>query len=141
MQVDRLPADMIERIEIIRNPTAEYDASGIGGTINIVLKNRADGVTRLRAAGAAVAGRRIVVKQDGQAHDLAPPSECRAGTCGECRMTLTSGKVRWLLPAGIMLAANEVLPCVCTAEGDLHLNARGFSIPACAGNPDRLSSS
>jgi outer membrane receptor for ferrienterochelin and colicins len=50
MQVDRLPADMIERIEIIRNPSAEYDASGIGGTINIVLKNRADDLTRLRAA-------------------------------------------------------------------------------------------
>lgn len=50
MQVDRLPADMIERIEIIRNPTAEYDAGGIGGTINIVLKNRADNLTRLRAA-------------------------------------------------------------------------------------------
>ncbi len=50
MQVDRLPADMIERIEIIRNPTAEYDAGGIGGIVNIVLKNRADDVTRLRAA-------------------------------------------------------------------------------------------
>ena len=50
MQVDRLPADMIERIEIIRNPTAEYDASGIGGTINIVLKSRAENMTRLRAS-------------------------------------------------------------------------------------------
>lgn len=50
MQVDRLPADMIERIEIIRNPSAEFDASGIGGTINIVLKNRAEDLTRLRAA-------------------------------------------------------------------------------------------
>jgi iron complex outermembrane receptor protein len=50
MQVDRLPADMIERIEIIRSPSAEYDASGIGGTINIVLKNRAENLTRLRAA-------------------------------------------------------------------------------------------
>lgn len=50
MQVDRLPADMIERIEIIRNPSAEYDAGGIGGTINIVLKNRAENGTRLRAA-------------------------------------------------------------------------------------------
>jgi iron complex outermembrane receptor protein len=50
MQVDRLAADMIERIEIIRNPTAEFDASGIGGTINIVLKNRAEDLTRLRAA-------------------------------------------------------------------------------------------
>jgi len=50
IQIDRLPADMIERIEIIRNPSAEYDAMGIGGTINIVLKNRADDLTRLRAA-------------------------------------------------------------------------------------------
>lgn len=50
MQVDRLPADMIERIEIIRSPTAEYDASGIGGTINIVLKSHAENMTRLRAS-------------------------------------------------------------------------------------------
>jgi len=50
IQVDRLPADMIERIEIIRSPGAMYDSAGIGGTINIVLKRRADGVTRLRAA-------------------------------------------------------------------------------------------
>lgn len=50
MQVDRLPADMIERIEIIRNPTAEFDAAGVGGTINIVLKNRAENGTRLRMA-------------------------------------------------------------------------------------------
>ncbi len=50
MQVDRLPADMIERVEIIRNPSAEYDAGGIGGTINIVLKNSVDEITRLRAA-------------------------------------------------------------------------------------------
>ncbi|PKO56694.1 MAG: hypothetical protein CVU28_02045, partial [Betaproteobacteria bacterium HGW-Betaproteobacteria-21] len=50
IQVDRLPADMIERIEIIRSPGAMYDAGGIGGTINIVLKSRADGLTRLRAA-------------------------------------------------------------------------------------------
>jgi iron complex outermembrane receptor protein len=50
MQVDRLPADMIERIEIIRNASAEYDAAAVGGTINIVLKNKAEDVTRLRAA-------------------------------------------------------------------------------------------
>jgi len=50
IQVDRLPADMIERIEIIRNPSAAHDADGIGGAINIVLKNRADDLTRLRAA-------------------------------------------------------------------------------------------
>jgi len=48
MQVDRLPADMIERIEIIRNPSAEYDAGNVGGIVNIVLKQRIDEITRTR---------------------------------------------------------------------------------------------
>jgi len=50
MQVDRLPADMIERIEIIRNPSAAYDAGNVGGIVNIVFKSRIDEVTRLRAS-------------------------------------------------------------------------------------------
>lgn len=50
LQVDRLPADMIERVEIIRSPSARYAAYGIAGTINIVLKSKPDGITRLRAA-------------------------------------------------------------------------------------------
>lgn len=50
MQVDRLPADMIERIEIIRNPSAEYDSGNIGGIVNIVFKQRIDEVTRTRIA-------------------------------------------------------------------------------------------
>ncbi|MDP3227209.1 MAG: TonB-dependent receptor [Acidovorax sp.] len=50
IQVDRLPADMIERIEIIRSPSAAMDSDGIGGSINIVLKQTADNLTRLRAA-------------------------------------------------------------------------------------------
>ncbi|MBA3057961.1 MAG: TonB-dependent receptor [Gammaproteobacteria bacterium] len=49
-QVDRLPADMIERIEIVRNPSAAMDADGIGGAINIVLKESVDNLTRLRVA-------------------------------------------------------------------------------------------
>lgn len=38
LQVDRLTLDMIERIEVIRAPTADIRNEGIGGTINIVLK-------------------------------------------------------------------------------------------------------
>ncbi|MEW6594573.1 MAG: TonB-dependent receptor [Thermodesulfobacteriota bacterium] len=38
MSVSRIPADMIERIEIIRTPLAEMDSQGVGGTINIILK-------------------------------------------------------------------------------------------------------
>ncbi|WP_422013477.1 TonB-dependent receptor plug domain-containing protein [Roseateles sp.] len=36
--VDQLPPDQIERIEVLRAPTAEYGARAIAGTINIVLR-------------------------------------------------------------------------------------------------------
>ena len=36
--LDRIPASSIERIEIINNPGAKYDADGEGGIINIILK-------------------------------------------------------------------------------------------------------
>lgn len=37
LPIDQLPADLIERIEIIRSPSAEYSGSS-GGTVNIVLR-------------------------------------------------------------------------------------------------------
>lgn len=37
-QVDRIPTALVERIEIIRNPRPDIDAQGVGGTINIVLR-------------------------------------------------------------------------------------------------------
>ncbi|MFC3051936.1 TonB-dependent receptor plug domain-containing protein [Kordiimonas pumila] len=39
--VDRVPAEIIERIEIIRSPGADIDSQGVGGTINIILKEGA----------------------------------------------------------------------------------------------------
>ncbi len=36
--VDRIPAELVEKIEIIRSPSADIDSQGVGGTINIVLK-------------------------------------------------------------------------------------------------------
>lgn len=37
--VDRIPAEIIDRIEIIRSPSADLDSQGIGGSINIILKD------------------------------------------------------------------------------------------------------
>jgi len=36
--LDNLPASAVEKIEIINNPSAKFDANGNGGIINIILK-------------------------------------------------------------------------------------------------------
>lgn len=41
-QVDRIPLNMVERIEINRSPVASLDAQGAAGTINIILKKSVD---------------------------------------------------------------------------------------------------
>ncbi len=41
--LESLPANSIERIEVITNPSAKYRPDGAGGIINIVLKGAADG--------------------------------------------------------------------------------------------------
>lgn len=38
MEVDRIPAAMIERIEIVRSPLAGQPSAGVAGTINIITK-------------------------------------------------------------------------------------------------------
>lgn len=44
-QLQQIPASSIERIEIISNPSAKYDADSEGGIINIVLKKNEDAGT------------------------------------------------------------------------------------------------
>lgn len=39
--VDRIPAAIVDHIEVLRSPTADIDSNGIGGTINVVLKDGA----------------------------------------------------------------------------------------------------
>jgi len=40
--VDRIPAELVERVEIIRSPSSDIDSQGIGGTLNIILKEGAE---------------------------------------------------------------------------------------------------
>lgn len=39
--VDRIPAEIVDRVEIVRSPSADMDSQGVGGTINIILKDGA----------------------------------------------------------------------------------------------------
>ncbi len=39
INLDRIPAEMVDRIEIVRSPSAEIDSQGVAGTINIILKD------------------------------------------------------------------------------------------------------
>jgi outer membrane receptor protein involved in Fe transport len=62
--LDNLPASAIDKIEIINNPSAKYDANGNGGIINIVLKkNKQEGFNG-KAGLALGAGALWVKKQN-----------------------------------------------------------------------------
>ncbi|HYH14918.1 MAG TPA: TonB-dependent receptor, partial [Flavisolibacter sp.] len=50
---DQIPADQIERIELITNPSARFDAASSGGIINIIMKrNRRVGLNGVATIGA-----------------------------------------------------------------------------------------
>jgi len=52
LTLEQIPADHIERVELITNPSAKFDASSVGGIINVVLKkDKKLGLNGLVSAG------------------------------------------------------------------------------------------
>ncbi|MGE5490691.1 MAG: TonB-dependent receptor plug domain-containing protein [Actinomycetota bacterium] len=62
----RLPADLIERIEVIRNGSAEFPGAGPGGTINLVLRDVPPKATRGARVGIGESDGRAAFRGDGQ---------------------------------------------------------------------------
>ena len=52
--LDRIPIELIERIEVLKNPTAAYDADAIGGIVNIILKEPLNARSLYLFAGTSV---------------------------------------------------------------------------------------
>lgn len=58
MSLTQIPADQIESVEVISNPSAKYEASATGGILNIVLKkNRKPGYNGIVSFGAGTQDR------------------------------------------------------------------------------------
>ena len=57
LTLDQIPADNIERVELITNPSAKFDAASGGGIINVVLKkNKRLGLNGIASIGAGSPG-------------------------------------------------------------------------------------
>ena len=57
LTLDQIPADAIASIEVVTNPSAKYDAEGVSGILNIVLKkNRKAGINGQVTAGLSSLG-------------------------------------------------------------------------------------
>ncbi len=55
LTLDQIPADNIERVELITNPSARFDAASDGGIINVVLKkNKRIGLNGMFSAGGGI---------------------------------------------------------------------------------------
>ncbi|MET0244764.1 MAG: outer membrane beta-barrel family protein [Flavitalea sp.] len=57
LTLDQIPADNIDRVELITNPSAKYDAASGGGIINVILKkNKRIGLNGMASVGVGTPG-------------------------------------------------------------------------------------
>lgn len=84
-QIDRIPLKMIERIEFVRSPNAAMDSQGIGGTVNVVLKQ---------------AGEQVLAE-----YDIAYGYSGNGDHTGDA--SIVWGKDNYLLNASLQRRANE----------------------------------
>ena len=55
---------------------------------------------------------------------LSIAADCRAGSCGECRLTVLSGEVRHLIAPEFALPPGQILPCCAVPGSDVRLTSR-----------------
>lgn len=57
-----------------------------------------------------------------EAHNYCVEFQCREGYCGSCRMRLVKGEVRYAETPLAFVQQGEILPCCCTAQGDIEID-------------------
>lgn len=50
--------------------------------------------------------------------------QCKAGYCGSCRVKLKEGEVEYHEEPLALVNEGEILPCCCTAKGDIRLTSK-----------------
>lgn len=56
-----------------------------------------------------------------ESHNLCVEYQCREGYCGSCRTRLLKGEVCYAAKPLAFLQEGEILPCCCTAKGDIEI--------------------
>jgi ferredoxin-NADP reductase len=68
-------------------------------------------------------GLQATILEFGEAGGVAMPSGCRAGSCGECMVTIRRGNVKTIKKPGIPVPDGSCLTCISQPDGELVLDA------------------
>lgn len=56
-----------------------------------------------------------------EANNICVEYQCREGYCGSCRTRLVKGEVSYAGQPLAFIQQGEILPCCCTANGDIEI--------------------